>query len=455
MRVIVIGAGVVGHTIAKKFSGEDQDVVIIEKNERRIKEIGEELDVRIVHGSGSSPQTLKEAGIEKADMVIAVTNSDEVNMVACLIAGTQSIVPKKIARIRNPDYINYTRIFEKDYLNLDFIINPEKVASERILKIMEVPGAIDVVDFAEGRCKLVGCRLEGASMVSGKRAKDLHGYFPGTNAIIVAIYRGSETIIPQGSTLLKAGDLVFALTLASAASDLVKLFGGGGKKTTNRVIVVGGGDVGCYLAEGMEGLGYQAKVIEKSESRCTYLAEKLNKTIVIAGDGTDRELLREENVADTDTFIAVTNDEEANILTSLLAKSLGAKRCIALIDKQEYLSMVSTIGIDVAVSPRLASVGDILQFVRKGKVLSVKALMEERVEAIETVAMETSDIVDKPLEEVRLPQGSIVGAVWRDGEVIIPGGHTVIRPGDRIAIFALGKTIPKVEKFLTVKPEFF
>jgi trk system potassium uptake protein TrkA len=455
MRVIVIGAGVVGYTIAKKLSSEGQDVVLIEKDEKRIKEVKESLDVRIIQGSGSSPNVLMEAGIDKAEMVIAVTNSDEVNMLASLIAGTQSRVPKKVARIRNPDYTSYTRIFEEDYIDLDLNINPQKVAAERILKIMEVPGAVDVVDFIGGNLKLVGCRLTEKCSIVGKRPKDLEKVKKYEKFLIVAIYRGGGTIIPQGSTVLEKGDLVFAIALSTEAKNLMKILGGAGERTGNRVVIVGGGDIGYNLAEHTEKLGYQVKIIEKNQERCAFLAEKLEKAIIIAGDGTDRDLLMEENVSETDTFIAVTDDEEANILTSLLAKRLGAERCITLIDKPEYLSMVSTIGIDVSVSPRLCSVSGILQFVRRGKVLSVTTLMEERVEAIETVALETSDIVDRPIKEIKFPHGAIIGAVVRDEEVILPHGDTVIKPGDKVVIFALRKTIPKVEKAVTVKPEYF
>ncbi len=455
MRTIIIGAGVVGYTIAKKLSSEGQDVVLIEKDEKRIREVKESLDARIIHGSGSSPSVLMDAGIEKVDMVIAVTDSDEVNMIACLIAGTQSKVPKKIARIRDPEYASYTRIFEQDYLDLDLNINPEKIAAEQILKIVEVPGAIEVEEFVKGRLKLVGCRLRKGCNVIGKALRDLKELHPEENILIVAIYRGAETIIPKGNAVLREGDLVFAMTLPDETHKLLKILGAGQRKA-NRVFIVGGGDVGYYLARNMEDRGYQVKVIEKDEKRCEFLAENLTKTIVINGDGTDQNLLREESVFDTDTFIAVTNDEEANILTSLLAKRLGVERCIALIDKPEYISMVPTIGIDVAVSPRLSSVSGILQFVRRGKIVSVTTLMEERVEAMETIAMETSDIVERPIKEVRFPNGAIVGAVVRDDEmVIMPVGETIIRPGDKVVIFALRETIPKVEKILMVKPEYF
>ncbi len=454
MRVIIIGAGVVGYTIAKKLSTEGHDVVLIEKKERRIKEVRESLDVRIVQGSGASPRILMEAGIEKVDLVIAVTDSDEVNMIACLIAQTQTSVPKKIARIRDREYASYTRIFEPDYLNLDVNINPERLAAEHILKIVGIPGAIEVDDFVEGRVKLVGCKVEPGSPVAGRRLRDVEGLHPDKKVLIVAVYRGFETIIPGGSTTLEEGDIVFAVTVPAEARNLLALLGTGRKKG-NRIFIVGGGEVGFYLAERMETTGYQVKVMERDEARCAFLAEKLNKSLVIHGDGTDQDLLREENVGDTDTFIAVTNDEEANVLTSLLAKRLGVERCIALIDKPEYISMVPTIGIDVAVSPRLSSVSSILQFVRRGKIVSVTTLLEERVEAIETIAMETSDIVDRPIRDIKFPADAIIGAVVRGENIVMPLGDTVIRPGDKVVIFALRSAIPKVEKYLMVKPEYF
>lgn len=454
MRIIIIGAGVVGYTIAKKLSGEAQDVVVIEKDERRIKEVKETLDVKVIHGSGSSPKILREAGIEHADMVIAVTDSDEVNMVACLIAGTQSRVPKKIARIRDPEYIGYTRIFEKDYLDLDFNINPGKVAADRILRIVDVPGAVDVVEFAEGKVKLLGFRLSVTSGVVGKRLKDLKDLHPDHKVIIVAIYRGGDTIIPKGSTTLQPGDLVFVVTIPSEIPNLLRLLGRE-EMVGNRMMIVGGGGIGFYLAQRLEERDFLVKVIERDEKRCGFIAEGLKKAIVLHGDGTNHDLLREEGIEDIDTFIAVTNNEETNVLTSLMARKMGAARCIPLIDKPEYISMASAIGLDVIVSPRLASVGSILQFVRPGKILTVTTLIEERVEAIESIAMETSEIAGRPLREIKFPQGAIIGAIVRGEDVIVPEGDAIILPGDKVVIFALAKAVPKVEKFLMVKMEYF
>ena len=286
--------------------------------------------------------------------------------------------------------------------------------------------------------KAVGARLSPQSPLIDKTSEEIREIYPDEKVLIVAVYRGSETIIPRGDTRFQTGDLLFAVTVPENAGRLMHLFGSA-DTTGGKVLIVGGGDIGFYLAEHLEKSGYQTKIIERNPGRCAFLAENLNKTIVLSGDGTDQELLMEESISDIDIFIAVTDDEEANILSSLLAKRLGAKRCITLIDKPEYLSMVSTIGIDVAVSPRLSSVSGILQFIRRGKILSVTTLMEERVEAIETIAMETSDMVDKPLREVKFPAGALIGAIVRGEEVILPDGYSVISPGDAVVIFALRK----------------
>ncbi|MFQ5586292.1 MAG: NAD-binding protein, partial [Thermodesulfobacteriota bacterium] len=261
MRIIIVGAGVVGYTIAKRLSNEGHDVVMIEKDEKRIREVQESLDVRIVRGSGSSPRVLIEGGIEQSDMVIAVTNSDEVNMVASLIAGSQSRVPKKIARIRDPEYLSYTRIFEKEYLGLDLNINPQRMAAERILKIIEVPGATDVADFAGGRLKLIGSRLPASSAVVGKRVKDIKDLHPDHRVMMVAVYRGAETIVPKGSTMLREGDLLFLMTVPQETRNILKILGMG-EKVGQKVLIVGGGNVGFYLAGRLEGRGYQVKIFE-------------------------------------------------------------------------------------------------------------------------------------------------------------------------------------------------
>jgi trk system potassium uptake protein TrkA len=260
--------------------------------------------------------------------------------------------------------------------------------------------------------------------------------------------------VPRGNIVLKAGDLVFVVTVPESINKVLNLFGKS-EEAGRKVVIVGGGNIGMYLAQKLEEMNFQAKIVEKNEQRCSFLAETLEKTLVLHGDGTDEELLREESIENVDTFIAVTSDEEDNILISLLAKNLGASRVISLINKPEYISLISSLGVDIVVSPRAASVSGILQFVRRGKVVSVTTLMEERMEALETIAMETSDIVNKPIRTIDFPEGAIIGAVVRDDEVIIPDGETIVKPDDKVIIFALQNSVAEVEKSLMVKLEYF
>ncbi|UCD84447.1 MAG: Trk system potassium transporter TrkA [Deltaproteobacteria bacterium] len=454
MKVIIIGAGEIGFNIARKLSSENKDVILIDSSEEKIRRAQECLDVQCILGRGSRPGILKEAGIDTAEIVIAVTNSDEVNMIACLIAGSQSKVPVKIARIRDPDYTGNNTILGKEHLGIDLVINPEREAADKILRLLEVPGATEIVEFAEGKVKLVEFLVEPGSYVAGKRLKELDETHPNQRVLIASISRGNKLIIPKGEDAIQVGDLVSVVTVKNAVSEVQEVLG---KKNgrTKTVMISGVGFVGLYLAQKLEERGLSVKVIENDAVKCSELAEKLNRTIVLQGDSSDQSLLLEENINEVDAFLAVSQDEEANILSSLLAKRLGAKRVYALVNKSSYMPVVTTIGVDVMVSPRLAAVGRILQFVRRGRVLSVAQLDGEEAEAIEFVALETSDIVNKPLKNLRFPKGAIVGAVVRGEEIIIPRGNDSILPDDRVIIFALGKAIPKVEKALTVKLEYF
>jgi trk system potassium uptake protein TrkA len=454
MRIIIIGAGEIGFNIARKLSSEDKDVILIDSSEERVKSAQECLDVRCILGKGSQPGILKEAGIDTAEMVIAVTDSDEVNMIACLIAGSQSKVPVKIARIRDPDYGSNTTILDKEHLGIDLVINPEREAADKILHLLEFPGATGIVEFAEGKVKLVDFLIEPGNYFAGKKLRELDEMHPDRPVLIASISRGNKLIIPKGEDDIQVGDTISLVTADSTISEVLDVLGkkNGRVKT---VMISGVGFVGLYLAQKLEEKGLNVKIIENDAEKCSELAEKLDKAIVLQGDPSDQAMLLDENIADVDAFLAVSRDEEANILSSLLAKRLGAKRVYCLVNKSSYMPVVTTIGVDVMVSPRLAAVSRILQFVRRGKVLSVAQLDGEEAEAIEFVALETSEVVNKRLNTIRFPKGAIVGAVVRGGEVIIPRGKDLILPDDRVIVFALGKAIPKVEKALTVKLEYF
>ncbi|MBW2183488.1 MAG: Trk system potassium transporter TrkA [Deltaproteobacteria bacterium] len=454
MNFIIIGAGEVGYHIASRLSQEKMDVVIIEKDEEKVKRVIDTLDVQTIHGSGSSVKTLKQAGIEDADMIIAVTNSDEVNMISCLVASAQSKVPIKIARIRNQEYSQNSGILGEKHLNIDLTINPEMEMVKTISRLVEIPDATDIVEFAEGRVRITGIKVDPQSYVIGKKLKDLSKENLQHDIIVAAIFRNDKVIVPRGDDIIQENDLVYAVTDAKKIIPITNYFKEKEQKA-QRVMILGGGDIGVELAQLFEKKGIKTKIIEPNEQRCSDIAEKLDKTIVLRGSGTDQGLLEEENIKDIDILIAVSEDEQTNIMVSLLAKRLGAKKVISLINHLTYTSLVTNIGVDVVVSPHLAAVSRILQFIRKGKVLSVASFYKENAEAIEIIAMETSDIVNKPLRNIKFPRGAIIGAVVRGKEIIIPTGDTIILPDDRVIIFTLTSVIPSVEKSLMVKMEYW
>ncbi len=452
MKIIIIGAGEVGFHIAEKLSEQNQDVVIVDKDPQKIKRTTENIDVQALLGSGTSPQLLKDSGIKEADLLVAATNSDEVNLISCLLARNLNKYMVKVARVKNQEYIEETDLFSKDLLGIDQIINPQSVMVKTILNLMRVQGASEVIDFVEGRVKLIGFTVSNASPFAGRKLvslKDLE-----ENLLIGAIVRKNQVLIPRGEDIIKTNDLVYVVVSNDKLEEVLKLFNTR-EEILRRVIIVGAGKAGTALALALDNTGINTKIIEKDSEKCAELSEKLEHVIVINGDGTDRDLLEEENIGDTDFMVAITGDEENNILISLLAKGLGAKRTITLINKLSYIALVSAIGIDKVVSPRLSAVRAILQYIRRGKIISVALLKGEHAEAIEAEALETSGIVNVPLSKVKFPKGAIIGAIARGKQIIIPRGDSIIKPKDHLVIFALQEVIPKLEKLLTVKLEYF
>ena len=452
MKIIIVGAGEVGFHIAQKLSEENQDVFLIDKDPAQIKRITENLDVQAILGSGTSPNMLRTSGIMDADLLVAATDSDEVNLVACLLARHMNQYVLKVARIRNPEYLQEKELFSGGLLSVDQIINPESVMVETIRNLMLVPEASDVIDFVDGRIKLIGITIKPDSPFANRKLhsfKDMEG-----NVLVGAIVRGEQVFIPHGEDEILPDDLVYLVVRSNEFSQILKLLEIK-NETLRRVIIVGAGETGTALATALDQTNISVKIIEKDSQKCTSLAEKLEKVIVICGDGTDRDLLREENISDVDFMVAVTGDEESNVLISLQAKGLGVKKTITRINKLSYIPIVSAIGIDTVVSARLSAIRAILQYIRKGKIISVAPLKGEHAEAIEAEALETSDIVNIPLSKVKFPKGAIVGAVVRGDEIIVPLGDTVIKPKDRLIIFALQKEVPKLEKLLTVRLEYF
>jgi trk system potassium uptake protein TrkA len=456
MRAVIVGAVEVGYNIADILSKEGNDIVIIDTNDERLKDIAENLDVQTITGSGSSPQVLKEAKLSQAEMVVAVTDSDETNIVACLLASAQSTSPFKVARIRNPDLNRESVLFDKAHLNIDLCINPEREAVKDVINLMEYSGASEVIDFAEGNVKLVSFYVDAECGAIGKNLQQIMEDYPaGEDILVASVTRGDEPIIPSGKTVIKEKDHLFVFAKSEHVRSMLTFFGKK-EELAERVFIVGGGNTALMLAEALEKKWVDTiKIIEKRQDRCDLLASRLDRAICLHGDGTDQELLKEENIKDADYFIAVTDDEEENILSALLAKQLGAKKVISLVNKSGYTHLIPLLGIDGVMNPRRASVGKILHFIRKGKVISATPLGDEKAEAVEFIALETSDITNRPLKDIDFPKGTIIGAITRAGEVIIPGGDSVILPGDHVILVTLRSSIQKIEKILTVKLDYF
>jgi len=454
VRIVIVGAGEVGFHIASRLALEHKDVVVVDNNTEALRRVREGLDVQAIEGCGSSPTILEKVGLREADILLAVTDSDETNLVACLFASLLSPTTIKLARIRGEDYLQYEDVLKNDPYRIDVIINPEAEAVKAVDRLLKVPGAVDVGEFADGRIKLIGVRLDSDSPVAGTKLVDLHRKTGEKKILIAAIVRKERLIIPSGKDELLEGDIVYFVSEENELKVALKIFG---KKAEplNSVLLVGGGNLGLKLAKALEGLSVHTKLIEKDSERCRELAQLLDKVVVLHGDGSEQGLLQEENIRDMDVVATLTGDEETNVLTSLLAKRMGAQKTVTRISRFSYFPLVSAIGLDHVVSSRLAAINTILQYVRRGKVLSAMTLKGEEAEVLEAIAMETSDIVGKPIQKIRFPKGALVIAIIRDKDVIIPTGESVIQPKDQIVILSTRQGMPQVEKALMVKLEYF
>lgn len=454
LKIIIVGAGEVGFHIAGRLALENKEVVVIDQDAEALRRVSEHLDVQTLIGSGSSPPVLEEAGIKAAEILLAVTDSDEVNLVACLVADAISPSVKKIARIRSDGFDHYNAILKENAPHIDTVINPDIEVVKTIEQLMSVPGAVDVGEFADGRIKFVGVYLGRNSVLAGVRLADLPSKAGENRPLIAAVIRNEALIIPSGDDTLEAGDLVYFISEKEKLMNTLSIFEKHASPV-RRVLIIGGGKIGQRLALRLEKRSVSCKIIEKNASTCESLADCLNKAVVLHGDGSDQELLSEEHISNVDVVVALTNDEETNILASLLTKRMGAGRAITKISKFSYFNLMSTIGIEQVVSPRLSAVNSILQHIRRGKVLSAISIKGEEAEVMEAVALETSDIVSKPLKKISFPKGAIIAGIIRQERIIIPSGDSIIQPEDRIIIFARKESIAGIEKILSVKLEYF
>lgn len=457
MKIVVLGAGQVGSSVAHALSREDNDVTIVDVDAVRLKELQDRLDIRAVNGFASHPKVLVRAGIEDADLVIALTSSDEVNMTACQVAYTLYNTPTRIARIRSSEYMDHRELFQREHCPVDVLISPEQLVTEYIARLIEYPGALQVLDFADGRAQLVATRAYSGGPLVGHRLHTLKQHMPaGVESRVAAIYRADETIIPDGDTMIEENDIVFFLAARSHIVTMMKELRPLGRPV-RRVILGGGGNIGSNLARRLE-RRYHVKVIERSPEVAEAIAEDLETAIVLVGDCADEELLREEGIDTTDVYCVVTNDDEANILSSLLAKKMGAEKVIAIINRPAYVDLIESGSIDIAVSPQQITIGALLTHIRRGNMERVHSLRQGAAEAIEAVALgdkRSSQVVGRAVEDIELPPGTTIPALVRGDDVIIAHHDAVVRENDHIILFVPDKRqIPAVERLFQVKATF-
>ena len=457
MKIIILGAGQVGISTAEILAKEDNDITLIDNVASQVEGLQDRLDIRTIVGSASHPSVLEQAGGPDADLILAVTDQDEVNMAACQVAYTLFRTPKKIARIRSVEYLTHTEIFSDESIPVDVIISPEQLITQHVLHLIEYPGALQVVDFAGGKIQLVGLKAYHGGPLVGRELRTIREDLPTVEARVAAIYRHDRPIIPEGDTIIEPNDEVFIVAAAPHIPIVMSEFCAVEAPGQN-IMLVGAGKIGLQLARTLEQNNYQVKLVEHGAERARQVAEQLDATIVLRGDAADEDLMLQENIDAMDVFCSLTNDDEANILSAMLAKRLGAHRAMALINRSAYVDLIESSVLDVAISPSLITVGSLLTHVRRGDTIAVHSLRRGAAEAIETIAhgdATSSSVVGRRIEEISLPSGTRVGALLRNQEVIIPHHDTVIEAEDHVILFVIDKKyIRDVEKLFQVKVTF-
>ncbi|MEM1091698.1 MAG: Trk system potassium transporter TrkA [Pseudomonadota bacterium] len=457
MKIMILGAGQVGSSVAASLSREENDITVVDTNAQRLGELQDKLDIRGVLGNASHPKVLIRAGAEDADMVVALTNSDEINMVACQVCYTIFHTPTKIARVRAAEYLDYPELFSGDQCPVDVLISPEKLVTEHVKRLIEYPGSLQVLDFADGRAQIVAVATVEGGALTGHKISELRRLLPDDIEIrVAAIFREQKALIPSGETVMIPGDVVFFLAarghILRVMAEIRKL-----EQPARRLMLAGGGNIGASLAAVLED-EYLVKLVERSRPRAQYIAESLEKTIVLVGDCADEDLLREENIDQTDMYCALTNDDEANILSSMLAKKMGARRVISLVNRASYVDMMEAGTIDIALSPQQITIGALLTHVRRGHMVKVHSLRRGAAEAIEAVAhgdSRTSRVVGRAVEEIPLPEEVTIVGIVRGESLIIAHHDEVIEPEDHVILLVLNKAgLGEVEQLFQVGATF-
>jgi len=458
MKVIICGAGQVGFGIAERLASESNDVTVIDSAPHLIQTIADTLDVRGFVGHGSHPDVLSRAGAEEADMIIAVTLHDEVNMVACQVAHSLFNIPTKIARVRAQSYLHshWRDLFSREHMPIDVIISPEIEVGEMVLRRLSLPGAFDVVSFADGNISVVGVRCEEDCAVVDTPLVQLTELFPDLAATVVGIVRGGKLFVPHSQDHMLVGDEVFLIAAKDQVERSLAIFGHE-EQQANRVVIVGGGNIGLFVARELEerNTRSKAKIVEHSRDRAISIADKLARTIVLHGNALDEDMLLESDVERAETMVALTNDDQVNILSAVMAKRLGCQRVLTLINNRGYSSILHSLGIDAFVNPRAVTVSKILQHVRRGRIRGVHSIRDGEGEVLEAEALETSPLIGQPLRDLDLPDGVRIGGIYRKGQVVIPRGDTLIQANDRIVIFALTGKVKEVEHMFRVSLAYF
>ena len=456
MKIIILGAGQVGLSVAANLVSEDNDITLVDINPSALQVISERYDLRTITGIASHPSVLEKAGAKDAEMILAVTNCDEVNMIACQVAYTLFHTPTKIARIREIEYLKNSPLFAQEALPVDVLISPDRLVTEQIQQLIKHPGALQVLDFADGKVQMVVIRASYSGVLEGNSLRDLKNKLKDIEYKIAIIYSSGKPIIPNGDTIIKADDEIFFISSQKSMNKLLQHIRIKDKPLKN-IMISGGGNIGLRLAESLEN-EYKIKLLELDSKKASHAAEKLKNTIVLHGDATDEELLNEENIDGSDVFCALTNHDEVNIISSMLAKRLGARKVMALINRAAYVDLVQSNAIDIAISPQQATIGSLLAHVRKGDVVLVHSLRRGAAEAIEAIAHgneSSSKVVGKKIQDIELPQGTTIAAIVRDDSVLMAKKKTIIETNDHvILILSNKKHVKKVESLFQVDITF-
>ncbi|MGH6943732.1 MAG: Trk system potassium transporter TrkA [Geminicoccaceae bacterium] len=458
MKVIICGAGQVGYNIARYLAGAGNDVTVIDQRPELAQKIGDSLDIQAITGFASHPEVLEAAGASDAEVLIAVTHTDEVNMVACQVAHSLFNVPTKIARVRHQSYLarRWQDLFRREHLPIDVIISPELEVARAIVRRLEVPGATDVTPFAEDTVRLIAARCGPDCPILDTPLRQLTFLFPDLHLTCVGITRGDHFFVPGGDDHLSAGDEVYSVVETSHVARAMRAFGHE-EKMAERFVIAGGGNIGLSLAQDLETRRPHATLtlIEQNAERARYVADKLSRAVVLNGDARDPEIHEEANLRTAEVIVCVTDHDEINVMAALLAKRYGCQQALTLVNNNAYAPLLGSLGVDVVINPRETTVSSILQHVRRGRIKSAHSIRDGEAEVFEAEALETSPLVGLTLRDARLPPGVIVGAIVRDNEVIAARADTVIRAGDRVVIVARAASVKKVEKLFAVRVDYF